>query len=391
MLETLSLEALAHYTRGMTTMFFILWTANIYRHRHQNSMMMVMTFAASYITFGFMKDVVFLFTPWVTHPMIEGLVSLIDILCTPFVTAFFLEATSPGIITTKRLLAGVLLFLLPIALYIVIQDALIIQIAFAMSFLFSATGFIFIIYFVMRYDKCIADNYSYTQDISVKWVAGCAIAYFSWLATYYLCFNDTTWVNEVIFDIFSMVIWVVMWRFSRKHQVIIEMLDKKGTAPAGPTRPTAPAAATLPTALSEPTASPEPTYPTYSSEPTDRKKVEKKESFLTHALARKMEEKVYLNPKLSLNDLALSIGTNRSYLSEFLNSQGKSFYDYINDYRIAEACRILDSVRAGERVNMASVATRSGFNSISSFNRYFFKIKEMTPTAYLRLRIIDTT
>ena len=33
MLETLSFEALAHYTRGMTTMFFILWTVNIYRHR----------------------------------------------------------------------------------------------------------------------------------------------------------------------------------------------------------------------------------------------------------------------------------------------------------------------------------------------------------------------
>ena len=61
MLETLSFEAIAHYARGMTTMFFIVWTYNIYKHRHHNSMMM-MTIAASYITFGFAKDVVFLYT-----------------------------------------------------------------------------------------------------------------------------------------------------------------------------------------------------------------------------------------------------------------------------------------------------------------------------------------
>ena len=43
----------------------------------------------------------------------------------------------------------------------------------------------------------------------------------------------------------------------------------------------------------------------------------------------------------------------------------------------------------GERINIANVAARSGFNSISSFNRYFYKIKEMTPTDYLHLRFID--
>ena len=381
MLEALSLEALAHYTRGMTTMFFILWTANIYKYRHENSMMMVMTIAASYITFGFIKDVIFLFTPWMTHFSVEGVASLIDILCTPFVTAFFLEATNPGIVTTKRLLAGVFLFLLPIATYIVIQNEIIIQIAFAISFLFSGTGFIFILYFVMRYDKCIADNYSYTQDISVKWVAGCAIAYFSWLATYYLCFNDTTWAGEVIFDIFSMVIWIVMWRFSRRHHVIIEMLEKNTTDEREKrSTPKTEDDSMIHSAQNE---SKKPT------EPTEKRKNMVKETFLTQALAQKMEEKIYLNPKLSLNDLALSIGTNRSYLSEFLNNQGKSFYDYINEHRIAEACRILDTAQTGERINIANVAARSGFNSISSFNRYFYKIKEMTPTDYLHLRFID--
>ena len=45
MTEMLSIEALAHYTRGMTTMFFILWTIRIFKYRHHNRMMKVMAVA----------------------------------------------------------------------------------------------------------------------------------------------------------------------------------------------------------------------------------------------------------------------------------------------------------------------------------------------------------
>ena len=95
-------------------------------------------------------------------------------------------------------------------------------------------------------------------------------------------------------------------------------------------------------------------------------------------------EKLYLNPHLSLNDLASAAGTNKTYISTFINSRGKTFYDYVNEYRIAEACRILDT--SSERLSMADVATRSGFNSMSTFNRYFLRIKGVSPSAYYRSR-----
>lgn len=91
-------------------------------------------------------------------------------------------------------------------------------------------------------------------------------------------------------------------------------------------------------------------------------------------------KKLYLNPLLSLNDLARAAGCNKTYVSTFINSQGKTFYDYVNEYRISEACRIMES--SDERLSMSDVATRSGFNSMSSFNRYFSKIKGATPTNY---------
>lgn len=77
--------------------------------------------------------------------------------------------------------------------------------------------------------------------------------------------------------------------------------------------------------------------------------------------------------------------SNKTYISSYINSQGKTFYDYVNEYRISEDCRMKDT--SEEHLSMTEVSMRSGFNSISSFNRYFLKIKGVTPTNYYRYRL----
>ena len=86
---------------------------------------------------------------------------------------------------------------------------------------------------------------------------------------------------------------------------------------------------------------------------------------------------------MCIRDSALAVGSNKTYLSTYLNQRGKTFYDFVNEYRIAEACRIIDTKPKGTRLAMADVATRSGFNSISSFNRYFNKIMGVSPSNYI--------
>ena len=94
-------------------------------------------------------------------------------------------------------------------------------------------------------------------------------------------------------------------------------------------------------------------------------------------------DKLYLNPKLTLGDVALAIGTNKTYLSDFFNKTlHTTFYDYINIYRIKEACSIIDSMHQDGRKTMAMVASMSGFNSLSTFNRYFVKVKGIRPRKY---------
>ena len=95
------------------------------------------------------------------------------------------------------------------------------------------------------------------------------------------------------------------------------------------------------------------------------------------------ERKPYLNPKLTLADLAQEMHINRTYLTSVLNRDiGKSFYDFVNEFRIAEACSIIDALPPSERPKLSDVASRSGFNSLSTFKRSFLKVKGVLPSQY---------
>ena len=94
------------------------------------------------------------------------------------------------------------------------------------------------------------------------------------------------------------------------------------------------------------------------------------------------EDKVYLNPKFSLSDWALMLGTNRTYLSEYINSVFKmNFYDYVNKLRIGEAKKRFEK---GDYHSIDEVAQTCGYASISTFNRNFSKIMGMTPSNFIK-------
>lgn len=94
--------------------------------------------------------------------------------------------------------------------------------------------------------------------------------------------------------------------------------------------------------------------------------------------------KIYLDPELSLEELALRVKIPKHHLTQLLNDRFKNnFYAFINEYRIAEAIRILES--SSEGLSILSLSYDCGFNSKSSFNNYFKKITGHTPSAYRKL------
>ena len=93
------------------------------------------------------------------------------------------------------------------------------------------------------------------------------------------------------------------------------------------------------------------------------------------------EEQLYLQSDLKLQDVAVRLNTNSSYVSECINScRSQSFSQFINTYRVRHAQELL---RQQPGVKTAIVATNSGFSTETSFFRNFKAVTGMTPREWL--------
>jgi AraC-like DNA-binding protein len=93
-------------------------------------------------------------------------------------------------------------------------------------------------------------------------------------------------------------------------------------------------------------------------------------------------EKIFINEKLSIEDIAIKLDTNSKYISQIINETfNKNFYNYINSYRIEEAKRMLRS-ELSDKYSILGIAQSVGFVSKSTFNVAFKRITGLTPTEF---------
>jgi AraC-like DNA-binding protein len=98
-----------------------------------------------------------------------------------------------------------------------------------------------------------------------------------------------------------------------------------------------------------------------------------------------LDQKQYLNPKLSSQEVAEQLNVNQSALSYAINQQfGKSFRDLINEYRTNEVKTKLQDADY-TNVSILAIALECGFNSEASFYRIFKKSTGMSPKDYSSL------
>lgn len=96
-------------------------------------------------------------------------------------------------------------------------------------------------------------------------------------------------------------------------------------------------------------------------------------------LALMDNDQPWLEPELTLAELAHRLRTNTSLLSHVINTGcGQNFNDFVNSYRVAEAQRKLQDPRLAH-YSLVGIALESGFNSKSTFNRVFKKLTGRTP------------
>jgi AraC-like DNA-binding protein len=94
------------------------------------------------------------------------------------------------------------------------------------------------------------------------------------------------------------------------------------------------------------------------------------------------ESKPFLNPDLTLAGFAESIDNKPHTISKTINECfNKNFRDFINEYRVNEFIKKMDSEDA-KNMTFLYLAYEAGFNSKSTFNLAFKKVTGLSPREY---------
>ena len=97
-------------------------------------------------------------------------------------------------------------------------------------------------------------------------------------------------------------------------------------------------------------------------------------------------DKAYLESDLTLRELAQRAGATPHQISQVLSqSLQRSFFDYVNGFRVEAVKLTLERPQSGDRP-LLEIALECGFGSKSSFNDTFRRLTGMSPSAYRATR-----
>jgi len=106
------------------------------------------------------------------------------------------------------------------------------------------------------------------------------------------------------------------------------------------------------------------------------------QELIKRLLDHMQERKSYLDPELTLSQLAKDLSISRSQLSQLINDGiGDNFYDFINKYRVEQVKKLMTDPRV-KHFSMLGIALEAGFKSKSTFNLIFKRFTGLTPTEY---------
>ena len=95
-----------------------------------------------------------------------------------------------------------------------------------------------------------------------------------------------------------------------------------------------------------------------------------------------VSEKAYKDPELTLKELSEQTGVPGHQLSQAINTHlGKSFYNYVNNLRVNEFLEMAKEP-GNQNYTYLSLAYDAGFNSKTTFNKYFKLTTGQTPSQF---------
>ena len=94
------------------------------------------------------------------------------------------------------------------------------------------------------------------------------------------------------------------------------------------------------------------------------------------------QDRMFLNPELSLSDVVKATGIPQKTISAVLNQHvGKSFNEFVNQYRVEEVKKRL--LESQPHLTITGIAFECGFNSQATFQRTFKQFTGVSPTEFI--------
>ena len=257
-------------------------------------------------------------------------------------------------------------------------DMRLMPIAFAYVVLFYVLFTVYMVFAVRRYGRWLNDNYADLENKKV-WLSqtvtlGCLLVFIL-----YTLIDVNTLLLMYLMHLTELVLIVLLlWR--------VETLPQLDAVPAEETYTPSALERQVCETMSESTFAPEtmPTMPTQPEQPSANPiniDVDQMEQLLKeHCVAAQL----YLENELTLQMLAQTVGTNRSYLSQYFSRQGITYNTYINNLRInhfISRCRELAAT--GQNIPIQQLALESGFRSYRTFSRSFLQRTGQSVTEWL--------
>ena len=344
---------LIFFTEGLCLMFFCIMSI-LFAFFYEGRVKKLMVGCMLCWVLMHMKELFVLTNFDFTLEAVERSRKCLDALAIPTCAFVAIELVRPGWFKWQRCLAHYALFAFFCLYPLIAQSLTMFHVLVAFAICYGIGMSVYGLRQVPRYDKLIHDKYSYTEHLSLNWLYY-AMLFFVSMLMLWLCasFKLDLWADS-IFHMLSMTMWAIVCfnLYSQKELTAEDISDFETSLD-----------------LAEPVAE------IMQGDSDDINAIDFERRLQTDFI----DAKAFLNPSLKLTDVARMLGTNRTYMSVYLNNEKHTtFYDFVNELRLEHACTLLRTTT----LTLDLVCEQSGFNSLSTFRRAFVKQHGLTPHAY---------
>ncbi len=337
------------------------------------------------------KDLVFIRGFYSDDQLMERIASSIDIVTVPLYVLILIEFCRPGWLTMRMALLFELPFMVLSLLFMTMRYPFLFNAMVALSGAYGVGCAIWTLCELPRYHRRLKEEYSYDEDINLHWMRGVMVLFFVILMIWVVGNVYATPFTDILYMTSSLIGWSVVCYFINKQEIVLQdvinSVSSVSQCDEETIQPLSRANCKIAYPLSQSNESMGALSQTSggTKQPHSQIVDEDMESLDKRLKDIFEHDKVYLEPKLRLSELAVRLGTNRTYLSQYFNqSCAQSFYEYVNNYRVQYSMQLLRNTS----YNLDVVASMSGFNSMSTFRRAFLHVNGISPQQYRACNVL---